>query len=494
MSDEASVECYGHFIDGEWVPASSGETIELRNPATGGVLAQIASGGCEDVSQAVEAAHRAFGAWSQSRPGERQELLLEMARRIRVRAQDYALFEALNNGKPISEAQFFDIPMAAETFEFFAGAAFFHHGETFDTQDAVCMIRREPLGVCAQIIPWNVPMVMMAMKIAPALVAGNTVVLKPSEICCLSVLEFFRDIQNILPAGLINVVTGYGAQVGDPLVTHPMVSKVAFTGSRPTAQAIMRNASVNIIPQTLELGGKSANIVCQDADIEAAVEAVVMSTVFNKGEVCLAGSRVFLHRSIEDAFLERLAAVMKTIRIGDPTDPATQLGAQASASQFRKVSDYLELGLSEGAQTLVGGGPAQVAGLPNGFFVQPTVFTGVRNDMRIAQEEIFGPVTCVIPWDDEDDVVRLANASPYGLGGGLWTRDLARAHRMSRQIDTGVVWVNRYYNFAQGLPVGGYKQSGFGREGWLETLNHYSQVKSVVFNLSEGPLGIFGGA
>jgi len=482
---------YGLFIDGEWVPSATGKTIELYNPATGTVLTKIQAGGAADVEKAVQAAHRAFSSWSQSAPRERQEILLEMARRLRKRLDDYAMMETLNNGKPISEARVFDIPMAISLFELFAGGAYTLHGKTIDYPDAVGMVHREPYGVCAQIIPWNVPIIMMANKIAPAIVSGNTVVLKPAETVCVSVLEFFREMQDIIPKGVVNVVTGFGGDVGPYLVEHPLVQKVAFTGSVGTARKILEYSSKNIIPATLELGGKSANIVFADADLDAAVEGAVMCNIFNKGEVCLSGTRLFVEESILDVMLDKLKDTLAKVRIGDPTNPATQLGPQASLAQFKKVCGYFDLAREEGAEIAIGGKPAKVPGLDQGYFVEPTLFTKVDNKMRIAQEEIFGPVTCVIPFKTEEEALQLANQSFYGLGGGLWTKDLRRAHQISRGMQTGTIWVNRYYNFKEGMPVGGYKQSGVGREFSLDALEHYTQTKSVVINLNEGPLGIF---
>ena len=482
---------YGHFIGGEWVGGDSGEKIAVSCPATGQLLAHVQSGNAVDVRRAVDAAYAAFPAWSRTMPVERQKLLLELANRLRRRTEEYGLMETLNNGKPAYEPMVFDLPMAIEFFEYFAGAGHFLHGETIDYAHASAFIHREPVGVCAAIIPWNVPLIMMAQKLAPALVAGNTVVLKPSEICGLSVLEFIRDVADVLPPGVVNVVTGYGPNIGEALVTDSRVRKVSFTGSKPTAQTIMQYCSRNITPHTLELGGKSANIICEDADLDAAAEGVVQTTIFNKGEVCLAGSRVFVHEKVMDVFLGKLQDIMKTIRHGDPTDMSTQLGPQASRAQFDKVCRYLEIGQQEGAKVLTGGRAAKVAGFEQGFFIEPTVFTNVTNAMTIAREEIFGPVACVIPWKTDEEVIAMANDSTYGLGGGLWTNNLARAHRMSRALETGTVWVNRYYNFAPGAPIGGYKQSGFGREGCFETLLHYTQQKSVIVNLIDGPMGIF---
>jgi len=483
---------YGHFINGKWEGSSSGEKIALYNPASGEVLSHIQSGNADDARRAVEAAAAALPSWRASRPHQRQELLIEIARRMRARAADYAMLESLNNGKPVMEAQYFDLPMAIEQFEMFAGSAFHLHGESISTPGALGIVHREPMGVCAQIIPWNVPLIMMSAKIAPAIVAGNTVVLKPSEIVCLAVLEFFKEMADIIPPGVVNVVTGYGPNIGEALVTHPKVRKIAFTGSRPTAQRLIQYASVNVIPQTMELGGKSANIVCEDADLDAAAEGAAMSVVLNKGEICLAGSRVFVHEKIKEPFLEKFQGYLKKVRMGNPADPTTQMGPQASKMQMDKIKSYLELGPREGAKVLTGGNVAKVKGFDKGYFIEPTIFFDVKNDMRIAQEEIFGPVSTVITWKSDDEVVRMANDSTYGLGGGLWTRDLRRAHRMSQAIETGTIWVNRYFNFVAGMPIGGYKQSGFGREFAQEVLSHYTQTKSVIINLDEGPTGIFG--
>jgi aldehyde dehydrogenase len=482
---------YGHFIGGQWVEGASGELIDLINPATGQILAHIQAGDARDVDRAVEAAYAAFPAWSRSAPGKRQQLLLGIAARLRARALEYGMMETLNNGKTITEAAGRDIPGAAEQFEFFAGAAFHIRGDVADFSDAMTITHREAIGVVAQITPWNVPLRMAAQKLAPALAAGCTIVLKPAETVCMSVLELFKDIADILPPGVVNVVTGYGAVVGEPLVTHPKVRKVSFTGSRATARKIMQYASHNIIPQTMELGGKSANIVCEDADLDAAAESIVLTTVSNKGEVCLAGSRVFAHETIRDALVDKVVALLGRVKQGDPTDPAMTLGAQANSVQYQRVLDYIELGKSEGATAVTGGGAARIEGLEDGFFVQPTIFVDVRNDMRIAQEEVFGPVTDVLTWSDEAEMLSAVNDTVYGLGGGLWTRDLNRAHRVSRAMETGTVWVNRYYNFRAGQPIGGYKQSGFGRECALETLDHYTHTKSVVLNLREGPVGLF---
>lgn len=484
-------EEYGNLINGQWVSSASGETIDMINPATGEHLSKIQSSNGDDVERAVAAASAALPAWAQSSASERQDIIYEIAQRMKRGIEKYAMMETLDNGKPLRESMHFDMPNAIGQFELFAGAAFHLHGQTMDYADAIGIIHREPIGVVAQIIPWNVPILMMASKIAPALAAGCTVVLKPAENVCLSIMEFFQEMNDIIPPGVVNVVTGYGPNVGEALVTHPKVRKVAFTGSVPTARKIMQYASTNIIPQTLELGGKSAHIICEDADIDAAVEAAAMSTILNKGEVCLAGSRLFLHDKIHDKFLDKFKNQLEKIVQGNPVDFATQLGAQASKEQYDKIQKYIEQGKSEGATVVTGGGATTGDKFDGGYYIKPTIFADVSNDMSIAKDEIFGPVTSAIRWTDENDMLEQANSSVYGLAGGVWTQNMAQGHRIARALETGTVWINRYYNLKPGMPIGGYKQSGFGREFSFEVLNHYTLTKSVVVNLQEGRMGIF---
>lgn len=488
----AKIDCthiYGHLIGNEWVDGDSGTVIDLRNPATRGIVGKIQAGNAVDVDRAVRAARDAFPSWSRTDALERQRILLEIAARLRKRHAEFAVMESLNNGKTFVEG-FLDVQNSIEQFEYYAGHTHLT-GEVLDFPNTMAITHREPIGVVAQIIPWNVPLLMSAIKLAPALAAGCTVVLKPAETVCLSVLALAGELAAVLPRGVVNVVTGYGSEVGERLVTHPDVRKVSFTGSRATAQKIISYASRSIIPQTMELGGKSANIIFEDADLDAAAESVVMSTVLNKGEVCLAGSRVFVHRKVRDPFFDKVTQLLRGIRYGNPLDPATQIGAVSSEVQFDRVMGYIENGKREGAQIAFGGARAVVADLADGLFIQPTLFTGVQREMTIFRDEIFGPVTSVIDWDDEAEMIAAANDSIYGLAGGLWTRNLTKAHQIARSLDTGTVWVNRYYNTRPGMPLGGTKQSGFGRENTHEALSHYTQLKSVVVNFQEGPIGLF---
>lgn len=474
---------YGLFIDGEWMPSSSGQTIESISPSTNQVLANIQAANNQDVDVAVNSAALAFKSWSQTSAEQRQELFLEIARRVKSRAADFALMDALDNGKTLGEASNFDVPLTAMLFEYYAGGAHTLAGETRSYNDALGIVTREPLGVIAAITPWNVPLIMLAQKVAPALIAGNTVVIKPSEMVCLSTLEFFREVQEVLPPGVVNVVTGYGPDIGEALVAHPLVRKVTFTGSIATARKIMQYSATNIIPQTLELGGKSANIVCADADIDAAVADAVGTTTFCKGEICFAGTRQFVHESIEDEFVEKFVTALGTLKVGNPLNSDTDMGAQVSSVQLDKVLNYVAIGAEGGATLACGGHRITANGLEAGNYMEPTIFTNVTNSMRIAQEEIFGPVSCVIRWKDLDSVLEMANDSQYGLGSGVWTQNLKQANFLAHGLDAGSVWINRYGNLRMGIPFGGYKLSGFGREMCLDTLNSYTQTKSIVLNL-----------
>ena len=483
---------YEHFIGGKWQESGSGKFIEVNNPATGELLARVAAGNSKDVDLAVAAAEKAFETWRLTSPVERQNILLEIASRIEKRAADYALLETRNVGKPIRETTYIDIPLAIDHFRYFAGVLRNIEGHTQVVDPSMLHLTlREPLGVVGHILPWNFPLLLTAWKLAPALAAGNTVVMKPAEQTPLTALELANDLKDLLPPGVLNVVTGYGPDVGAPLASHPRVRKVAFTGETTTGRLILQYASENIVPVTLELGGKSPHIIFPDADIDRAVEGVMIGVFLNQGEVCTAGSRLFLHEDIHDLFLEKLIAKVKGLRIGDPTKMETQLGALVSREQFDKVLSYIEIGKREGAALKCGGQKPEDPSLSKGFFVTPAVFDGVRNTMRIAQEEIFGPVLSVLPWKDYDAMIAEANDIAYGLGSGLWTNDLKKAIRTAKALQAGTVWINTYNYLFAGAPFGGYKKSGFGREVAFETLNHYTQTKTLFLNTGDQPVGLY---
>ena len=470
------------LIDGKWVPSKSGKTFEDIDPSTGDVIAHVAEGDAADIDEAVKAARRAFesGPWPRMSARERGKLLLALADRIEANAQELAALEVLDNGKPIREVLAADIPLVVGTFRYYAGWADKIAGETLPVENPdqfFCYTRREPVGVCGQIIPWNFPMLMVAWKWAPALACGNTVVLKPAEQTPLTALRLGElAMEAGFPPGVINIVNGFGETAGDALVKHPGVDKIAFTGEYRTAQIIMANAAPTLKRLTFELGGKSPNIVFADADMEQAVQGAVDGIFFNQGEVCCAGSRLFVEQKIHDEFVDRLVARAKARRLGDPFDPQTEQGAQVSKEQFDKILKYIEIGKTQDKARCVAGGERFG---DRGYFIRPTVFTNVRNDMRIAQEEIFGPVVAVLPFRDERELVREANTTIYGLAAAIWTKDIGRAHALAASIRAGTVWVNCYNTFDPAAPFGGYKYSGMGRECGREALEHYTEVKTV---------------
>jgi acyl-CoA reductase-like NAD-dependent aldehyde dehydrogenase len=483
---------YAHFIGGNWQPSGSGKTIDVINPATGELLARVAAGNSKDVDLAVAAAEKAFEQWKLTSPIERQNILLEIASRIEKRANDYAMLETRNVGKPIRESSFIDVPFAVDHFRYFAGVLRNLQGHTQVTDPTTLhMTLREPIGVVGHILPWNFPLLLAAWKLAPALAAGNTVVMKPAEQTPLTLLQLAEDLKDLLPPGVLNVITGYGPDVGAPLASHPRVRKLSFTGETTTGRLILQYASENIVPATMELGGKSPHIIFPDADVERAIEGVMIGIFFNQGEVCTAGSRLFVHDAIYDSFVEKVVAKAKGIKVGDPAKPDTQLGPIVSREQMEKVLSYIEIGKKEGATLLCGGTRPADPALANGFFVTPAVFGNVRNKMRIAQEEIFGPVVSVIRWKDYDTMIAEANDIAYGLGAGLWTDNLPLAVKTAKALQAGTVWINAYNALFAGAPFGGYKKSGFGRECAFETLLHYTQTKSLFVNTAEKPMGLY---
>jgi aldehyde dehydrogenase (NAD+) len=476
------------FIGGKWVDAAGGKTFPTINPATGETLAEIAEAGEADVEAAVAAAGRAFeaGPWAEMSASDRGRLLWKIGDLIDRHADELGLLETLDNGKPIFESRQIDVPMVAEVFRYFAGWATKIHGETVPVKGPFLHYTlREPLGVVAAIVPWNFPLLLASWKLAPALAAGNTVVLKPASWTPLTALRFAEICQEAgLPDGAVNVVTGPGATVGKALVRHPGVAKVAITGETRTGQEILRDSAGTLKHVTLELGGKSPNIVFADADLDQAVRGATIGIFYGKGEVCAAGSRLFVDRKIHDDFMQKLVERARKLQPGDPLDPKTRFGALVSERQMQTVLGYIEKGKAEGAQLVAGGERARV-GSGKGFFVHPTIFDRVRNDMTIAQEEIFGPVLATIEFGDVEEAVREANHTPFGLAAAVWTRDLAKAHRVARRLQAGTVWINTYNNYDPAAAFGGYKMSGYGRELSMHAIDHYTQVKSVWVNLKD---------
>jgi aldehyde dehydrogenase (NAD+) len=476
------------FIGGELRDSISGKTFDTRNPATGDLLAHVSEGEEQDIDIAVQTARRAFEeeSWARMSASDRGKLLWKIGDLIMQHADELAVIETLDNGKPIFESRYVDIPMAAECFQYYGGWATKIHGETIPVSgDFLNYTLREPLGVVGGIIPWNFPLVMAAWKVAPALATGNTIVLKPAEQTPLTALKLAEICQEAgVPEGVVNVVPGFGPTAGAALVKHPDVDKIAFTGSTSVGQEIMRSAADTLKKVSLELGGKSPNIVFADADLDAAVEGASNGIFYGKGEMCAAGSRLFVEKSIHDQFIEKLVEFSKNLTPGDPLDPKTRLGALVSEEQLNKVLGYIDAGKQEGAKLVIGGERAQV-GDGKGYFVNPTIFDAVDNQMKIAREEIFGPVLATLEFEDIDEVIERANQTIYGLAAAVWTRDIKKAHKAARKIKAGTIWINTYNIFDTASPFGGYKMSGFGRELGMHALDLYTQVKSVWVDLKE---------
>lgn len=472
---------YGHYIGGTYCEPDGGEYFDSVNPYTGQVWARIAKGNAADVSRAVAAASEAFRDWGRTKPQYRGKLLMDLADLIEARSEHLAEIEVRDNGKLYAE-------MSAQTrymagwYRYYGGLADKVEGSVIPTDkpNVLNYTRHEPLGVIGMITPWNSPLLLLAWKLPAALAAGNTVVIKPSEFTSASTLEFMRLFDEVgFPPGVVNTVAGFGLEVGSPLVEHPDVTKVAFTGSELAGQKIYENAASQFKHVSLELGGKSPNIVFEDADLDAALTGVISGIFAATGQTCIAGSRLLVQRSIHDEFVDRLVSMAQEANIGDPMSPDTHVGPVTTRPQFEKVLDYLDIARNEGAKCVLGGGPYTGPGATGGQFVQPTIFTNVHNGMRIAQEEVFGPVLSVIAFDDEDEAVSIANDVAYGLAAGVWTQDIGRAIRVSDAIQAGTVWVNTYRAVSFTSPFGGYKRSGLGRESGIEAIKEYLQVKSV---------------
>ena len=483
---------YQLFIDGEWKDASDGTTIKTYNPATGELLSEIADATEKDVDAAVKAAKKAFETWGKTTPAERAVLLNKIADIIDKNAEYLATIETMDNGKPIRETTAADIPLAADHFRYFAGVIRADEGVASNIdENTLNLILREPIGVVGQIVPWNFPFLMAAWKLAPVLAAGDTTVFKPSSTTSLSVLEFMKLIQDIVPKGVINVITGKGSKSGEYLQHNEGIDKLAFTGSTEVGREIGLSAAKRIIPATLELGGKSANIFFSDADMNMALEGIQLGILFNQGQVCSAGSRIFVQEDFYDEFIEKAVEAFEKVKVGNPLDPNTQMGAQVSESQLNKILKYIEIGKEEGAKVITGGERFVEGNAKNGYFMKPTLLVDVNNNMRVAREEIFGPVGVVIKFKTEEEVIAMANDSNYGLGGGVFTRDINRAIKVAKSIRTGRVWINTYNSFPAGATFGGYKESGIGRETHKAILDAYTQKKNILINLSEKPGGMY---
>ena len=460
-------------------------TFESIDPSTGETWARIGEATGADVEAAVAAARTAYPGWRETSPAARQAALESIAAALEA-DPDWPRLLATENGRPIREARFADVPTAADVLRYFGGVARGLEGSTVPTgsRDSMVWTTRESLGVIAALIPWNSPLISTALKLGPALAAGNTIVLKPSELASASVVEFARRTAQLLPPGVVNVVTGHGTEAGAALVASPGVSKISFTGGIPTARRILESAAANITPALLELGGKSAFVICEDADLEAAVADALMGIAFQNGEVCFAASRLFLHDSIHDAFLERFAMALQNVRIGDALDEATHVGPLVSRAHLERVHGYVEKARAEGARVIGGARPELGGPLAGGFYLEPAIIIDHAGRTTAAREEIFGPVVTAQRWSEEDEVVARANATEFGLAAGVWTSDLARAHRIAQRLEAGTVWINTWFDVVAGQPLGGVKASGYGREMCAETLLEYTAPKAIALRLS----------
>ncbi|MDR1156926.1 MAG: aldehyde dehydrogenase family protein [Oscillospiraceae bacterium] len=485
-------ERYQLFINGQWKDASDGATFDVYSPATGEKLTACAQATSADVDEAVRVAWAAFPAWKKTAPAERMAILNKIAAIIDENRDLLASVETADNGKPIRETMNIDVPVSADHFRYFAGAIRVEDGRAkMLDENTLSIVLQEPIGVVGQIVPWNFPLLIGSWKLAPVLASGCCTVFKPSSHTSLSLLVLAELIRDVLPPGVFNVVTGSGSRSGNSMLAHEGFSKFAFTGSTEVGGTVASAAADKLIPATLELGGKSANIFFDDCNMDIALDGLQMGILFNQGQVCAAGSRVFVQEGIYDEFVAKAAAAFDKINVGDPFDPRTQMGSLIYESHMHDVLNYIELGKQEGARVAAGGFRVTDGELGKGFFVRPTLLVDATNDMRVAQEEIFGPVAVVIKFKDEDEVVRLANESVYGLAGGVWTQDVNRAIRVARSVETGRMWVNMYNAVPAGAPFGGYKKSGIGRETDKVILEHYTQMKNIMINLSQSPSGFY---
>ncbi|MGL4009789.1 aldehyde dehydrogenase family protein [Staphylococcus nepalensis] len=485
-------ENYGLFINGEFVKGHSDETLEVKNPATGETLSHITKANEKDVDTAVAAAQEAFESWSLTSKTERANLLRQISNKMMENKEKIATIETLNNGKPIRETSGIDIPYAARHFNYFASVIETHEGSVNDIdKDTMSIIRHEPIGVVGAVVAWNFPMLLASWKIAPAIAAGNTIVIQPSSSTPLSLLEVAKIFQEILPKGVVNVVTGKGSESGNAIFNHEGVNKLSFTGSTNVGYQVAEAGAKRIVPATLELGGKSANIILDDANLDLAVEGIQLGILFNQGEVCSAGSRLLVQEGIYDKLISRLKEAFSNIKIGDPLDEKTQMGSQTSQEQMEKIQSYITYAEQSNAEILTGGKRITNDGLDNGYFLEPTLIAIKDNADKLAQEEIFGPVLTIIKVKDDEEAIKIANDSEYGLAGGVFSQDITRALNIAKAVKTGRIWINTYNQVPEGAPFGGYKKSGIGRETYKEALSNYQQVKNIFIDTSNELKGLY---
>ena len=484
---------YDLFINGEFVPSTNPDSkCTSKSPVDGSTLSTFVNATKEDVDKAVEAAHEAFKTWKKTTPKERSEILLKVADAIEKNKEKLAKIESMDNGKPIRETLNIDIPLGINHFKYFAACIVAEEGSANILDGKLLsLILREPIGVVGQIVPWNFPFLMGCWKLAPVLAAGCCTVFKPSSETSLSILELARITKDIIPKGVFNVVTGRGSQSGQYLIDHPKLNKLAFTGSTEVGLSVGLAAAKKIIPATLELGGKSANIFFDDCDFDQAIDGACLGILFNQGQVCCAGSRIYVQDTFYDKFVDALVKEFNSVKVGNSLDPNSMMGAQVNEKQLKKILDYVKLGESEGCKIGCGGVQIKENGLEKGCYMRPTLLLNATNKMRVSQEEIFGPVAVVIKFHDVDEVIAMANDSIYGLGGAVWTKDINKAIKVARAVETGRMWVNTYNAVPDGCPFGGYKQSGIGRECHKVILEHYTQMKNIVINLDENPSGFY---
>ncbi|MCA2501254.1 aldehyde dehydrogenase family protein [Staphylococcus xylosus] len=485
-------ENYGLFINGEFVKGHSDEKLEVKNPATGETLSHITKANEKDVDTAVAAAQEAFESWSLTSKTERANLLRQISNKMMENKEKIATIETLNNGKPIRETSGIDIPYAARHFNYFASVIETHEGSVNDIdKDTMSIIRHEPIGVVGAVVAWNFPMLLASWKIAPAIAAGNTIVIQPSSSTPLSLLEVAKIFQEILPKGVVNVVTGKGSESGNAIFNHEGVNKLSFTGSTNVGYQVAEAGAKRIVPATLELGGKSANIILDDANLDLAVEGIQLGILFNQGEVCSAGSRLLVQEGIYDKLISRLKEAFSNIKIGDPLDEKTQMGSQTSQEQMEKIQSYITYAEQSNAEILTGGKRITNDGLDNGYFLEPTLIAVKDNADKLAQEEIFGPVLTIIKVKDDEEAIKIANDSEYGLAGGVFSQDITRALNIAKAVKTGRIWINTYNQVPEGAPFGGYKKSGIGRETYKEALSNYQQVKNIFIDTSNELKGLY---